>query len=294
MRTRIITAAILFCITLPVFIFSHTVALPISAVLLAVFAVFEMLRCIGLEHNKSILIPSLIFGGGLTGSTALFFFQIEGLALNLEAFLVIALACCFFYVLYLFAAGVFLQGKLQFTKVGSAALMVLYIVLSFSSIVLLRCQRNGVFLLYLAFIGPFLTDAFAYFTGILFGKHKLLPAISPKKTVEGSIGGTVFGSASFLLFGWAVSLITSAHPDIVGEVLMPNYGALALYGLIISVFSQIGDLMMSWIKREHGVKDYGKIFPGHGGVLDRFDSVLITAPLLLLFSSLEGAMAMFL
>ena len=75
---------------------------------------------------------------------------------------------------------------------------------------------------------------------------------------------------------------------------MPNYGALALYGLIISVFSQIGDLMMSWIKREHGVKDYGKIFPGHGGALDRFDSVLITAPLLLLFSSLEGAMAMFL
>jgi CDP-diglyceride synthetase len=103
----------------------------------------------------------------------------------------------------------------------------------------------------------------------------------------------VFGSASYLLFGLAISLITAANPDIVGVVLTPNYVALAIYGLIISVVSQIGDLAMSWIKREHGVKDYGKIFPGHGGVLDRFDSVLITAPLLLLFSTLEGPLAMF-
>ena len=293
MRTRIITAAVLFCITLPVFIFSHTVALPISAVILSLFGVFEMLRCLGLAKSKSILIPSLIFGGLLPSGTALFFFDIAGVALDLEAYLVICLSSCFFYLLYLFAAGVFLQGKLKFSSIGSAAMMVIYIVFSFTSIVLLRCRENGVFLLYLAFIGPFLTDAFAYFTGILFGKHKLLPAISPKKTVEGSVGGTVFGSASFLLFGWVISLITAAHPQIVGGVLTPNYGALAIYGLIISVFSQVGDLTMSWIKREFGVKDYGRIFPGHGGVLDRFDSVLITAPLLLLFSSLEGAMAMF-
>ena len=293
MRTRIITAAILFCITLPVFIFSHTVALPIAAILLAVFGAFEMLRCVGISRYKSVLIPSLIFSVLLLLGTVPFFVDIAGISFTLHSYLAVGLAVCFFYLLFVFGAGVFFQGSVKFSDLGSAALMVIYIVFSFTSIVLLRCQPNGVFLLYLTFIGPFLTDAFAYFTGMLFGKHKLLPAISPKKTVEGSIGGTVFGSASYLLFGLAISLITAAYPDIVGGVLTPNYFALAIYGLIVSVVSQIGDLAMSWIKREHGVKDYGRIFPGHGGVLDRFDSVLITAPLLLLFSTLEGPFAMF-
>ena len=293
MRTRIITAAILFCITLPVFIFSHTVALPIAAILLAVFGAFEMLRCVGISRYKSVLIPSLIFAVLMPLGTVFFFVDIAGIGFTLHSYLAVGIAVCFFYLLFVFGAGVFFQGSVKFSDLGSAALMVIYIVFSFTSIVLLRCQPNGVFLLYLTFIGPFLTDAFAYFTGMLFGKHKLLPAISPKKTVEGSIGGTVFGSASYLLFGLAISLITAAYPDIVGGVLTPNYFALAIYGLIVSVVSQIGDLAMSWIKREHGVKDYGRIFPGHGGVLDRFDSVLITAPLLLLFSTLEGPFAMF-
>ncbi len=293
MRTRIVTAAILFCITLPVFIFSHTLALPIAAVFLSVFGTYEMLRCVGIGRYKSVLIPSLVFAALFSGGTSVFFFDVPGINMTLSSFLVAGLAVCFFYLLFVFGAGLFFQGALKFSDLGSAALMVIYIVFSFASIVLLRCQPNGVFLLYLTFIGPFLTDAFAYFTGVFFGKHKLLPAISPKKTVEGSIGGTVFGSASYLLFGLAISLITAANPDIVGVVLTPNYVALAIYGLIISVVSQIGDLAMSWIKREHGVKDYGKIFPGHGGVLDRFDSVLITAPLLLLFSTLEGPLAMF-
>jgi phosphatidate cytidylyltransferase len=173
----------------------------------------------------------------------------------------------------------------------------LYILIGFNAIILVHDWVNsGEFLYLIPFLGAWITDIFAYFCGMLFGrggKHPLIPEVSPKKTVEGSIGGTVFGSASYLLFGLAISLITAANSDIVGVVLTPNYVALAIYGLIISVVSQIGDLAMSWIKREHGVKDYGKIFPGHGGVLDRFDSVLITAPLLLLFSTLEGPLAMF-
>lgn len=118
--------------------------------------------------------------------------------------------------------------------------------------------------IWLVFITAFGTDIFAYFTGYLFGKHKLCPAISPKKTIEGAIGGvagSVFLSIIFLL------------------IFSPT---LLLHGMIIgvlgSILAQFGDLTASIIKRKIGIKDYGNLIPGHGGVLDRFDSVLFTAP----------------
>ena len=114
-------------------------------------------------------------------------------------------------------------------------------------------------------------DTFAYFCGRLFGRHKLIVEISPKKTVEGSIGGTLFCVGAFLLYG----LILQVAFD-----LSPRYVMLGVAGLLAAFISQIGDLIASLIKREHGVKDYGFIFPGHGGVLDRFDSILAIAPLL--------------
>ena len=128
------------------------------------------------------------------------------------------------------------------------------------------------------FIGAWVSDTFAYFTGRLLGRHKLAPAISPKKTVEGSIGGIVFAVAVFAAYG----LILASRG------FSPNYLALCLAGLFVSILSQIGDLALSLIKREYGVKDYGKLFPGHGGVLDRFDSVIATAPIILILSLFEG------
>ncbi|MBQ2718763.1 MAG: CDP-archaeol synthase, partial [Clostridia bacterium] len=106
---------------------------------------------------------------------------------------------------------------------------------------------------------------------------------SPKKTVEGSIGGIVAAVLVFVLYG----LILKANG------FTPRYGALVLCGLLLSVTSQIGDLALSAIKREYGVKDYGRLFPGHGGVLDRFDSVIATAPLLLFFSLLGAGLSLF-
>ena len=114
----------------------------------------------------------------------------------------------------------------------------------------------------LVFIGAWITDTFAYFVGRVAGRHKLIPDISPKKTVEGSIGGIVFCVAAFVGFAFIIGI------EYIGV------GWLILSGVIVSVVSQIGDLSMSAIKREHGIKDYGRVFPGHGGVLDRFDSVL--------------------
>lgn len=114
-----------------------------------------------------------------------------------------------------------------------------------------------------------MTDTFAYFCGRAFGKHKLIPDVSPKKTVEGSVGGTVCAVLVTLLYGLLIGAVTESKP---------NYLPLALVTLIVSLVSQCGDLIMSLVKRKFGIKDYGKLFPGHGGVLDRFDSVICVSP----------------
>ena len=108
------------------------------------------------------------------------------------------------------------------------------------------------------------------------GKHKLIPDVSPKKTVEGSIGGIVFCILFLTLFGFIVDLLNPA--------LEANLLIFALAGLFVSVVAQVGDLSMSVIKRTYGIKDYGKLFPGHGGILDRFDSVLAVSVVLLVFT----------
>ena len=108
-----------------------------------------------------------------------------------------------------------------------------------------------------------MTDTFAYFSGYLFGKHKLIPKISPKKTIEGSIGGVIGSIVCCIIFGYIFKL------DIIQMIIIGGLG---------SVIAQIGDLFASAIKRYVGIKDYGKLIPGHGGILDRFDSVILVAP----------------
>ena len=128
----------------------------------------------------------------------------------------------------------------------------------------------------LVFAACWICDTFAYFVGRAIGKHKLIEKISPKKTVEGSIGGVVFATLAFLLYGLIVSLIVGSK----AEGPKPDYLVLAILGFSLSIVSQFGDLIFSLIKREHGVKDYGFILPGHGGILDRFDSILAVSPVL--------------
>ena len=126
---------------------------------------------------------------------------------------------------------------------------------------------GGVFV---PFVCAFTSDAFALFAGMRFGKHKLAPHLSPKKTVEGSVGGFLGAALCCVLYGLFIS-------KVLGHA--PVYWMLALYGLLGSLVSQLGDLSFSYIKRQYGIKDYGHLFREHGGVLDRFDSVTFCAPL---------------
>ena len=127
------------------------------------------------------------------------------------------------------------------------------------------------YLYLLIFIGAWVTDTFAYFTGVFFGKHKLIEDVSPKKTIEGCSGGVI--GAALIAFIYACVFRTELESNGCPVWLF------VLVGAVGAVCSQIGDLAASAIKRNYEIKDYGKLIPGHGGVMDRFDSILFTAPL---------------
>ena len=150
-----------------------------------------------------------------------------------------------------------------------------------SVLIYLRNMHEGRLFLLLPFVSAFATDAGAYFTGVLIGKKKALPLVSPGKTVEGFIGGLVIGTVLMLLFG-AVIILTTLY-DV-------RFGALAIYGIIGAAVTELGDLAFSMIKREFQIKDYGKLLPGHGGMLDRFDSMVFTAPAIYLLVNVIPAL----
>jgi phosphatidate cytidylyltransferase len=142
----------------------------------------------------------------------------------------------------------------------------IYIVCFFSLIVLIRDNSHGSVLIWLVFIIAWCSDTFAYYIGKSIGKHKLCPLVSPKKTIEGSIGGIIGSIVGVLIWGYINSNIDFHWYQLI---------VLAVCG---SAIAQIGDLSASLIKRYIGIKDYGNIMPGHGGILDRFDSILFAAP----------------
>ena len=144
----------------------------------------------------------------------------------------------------------------------------IYTIAFFSLIILIYEMPGGNFYVFTIFTISWLCDTSAYFTGRFFGKHKLIPEVSPKKTVEGAIGGLFGGALGTMVFGLIL--------ERTGQNLMSPIHFLIM-GLIGSVFAQIGDLIASSFKRDCGVKDYPKLIPGHGGILDRFDSVLMAA-----------------
>ncbi len=263
MKTRIITAVCMAAVLVPVGFFSGTWVYPIVIGILSAIGCFEMLRCVGIHKNLYAAVPCILMGLGMP---LLAMADPEGCF----TWLGVATAALMFW---LFAVSLFSHGKLPIDTVGMAFLALFYVIWGFTSMVLLRQMEGGAYLFLLPFLGAWVSDSFAYFTGRLFGRHKLIPDVSPKKTVEGAIGGILFAVAGFLVYGAVVGAIWDVNPD---------YLALGLLALPVSLVSIIGDLVMSLVKRRYGVKDYSRLFPGHGGVLDRFDSVLATALVLYL------------
>lgn len=149
---------------------------------------------------------------------------------------------------------------------------IFYVAVMLSYVYQTRILEGGAYIVWLIFLCSWGCDTCAYCVGVLFGKHKLAPKLSPKKSVEGAVGG-VAGAA---LLGAAYALILGKHLTVFGNPV----AACVVICAVGAVISQIGDLAASGIKRNHEIKDYGKLIPGHGGILDRFDSVIFTAPVI--------------
>ena len=276
-------------IPLLVLVLSFAPAWATMLLLMALCAVgaHELLHAVGAAGDKPLtaltvgmagLLPAAVYAQGFYG-IELLTAEGENLPGGELALPILAL---------LFVLGIFLRAILRYGKEGAVPFAHLtagifggiIFPLMLSCLLRLRMGDHGTVMVWLPLAISFGSDTFALFAGMACGKHKLAPHVSPKKTVEGGIGGLLGGVIGMLLLHaigtWAL-----------GESFL-SWGQILALGLLGSVIDQIGDLSFSVIKREFGVKDYGKLLPGHGGVLDRFDSVTFVAPFAYLLAALLG------
>ena len=177
-------------------------------------------------------------------------------------------------VIVVFLCMVLEYGKkeeLDFTAMCAVLTAGIAIPLALSCLLRLRMLEHGAGLVLIPLVAAFMSDAMALFGGMMFGRTKLAPLVSPKKTREGAVSGLVGGMVGMILFRISFFLCTEVPLHI---------GWCVLLGLVGAVLGQLGDLSFSCIKRQYGIKDYGRLLPGHGGVLDRFDSVIFAAPVI--------------
>lgn len=258
MLTRIITSLVAVCVLIPALLLSNTIVFPVAIAVVAIISLYEIFKCFGYEKKWAMTTPLYLIAAAAPACVR----YIKN-PLNVAYLVMIAAVV---YGIYLFALIVWSHGTLPFGNTVAMFLLSMYIIAALSAIVFIRdFGDSGKYIYLLIFIGAWFTDIFAYFTGYFLGKHKLIEDVSPKKTIEGSIGGIVFCALGFVGLGVVVDVWFGQEANLL---------FLAICGVIISLISQIGDLIMSVIKRHYGIKDFGKIFPGHGGMLDRFDSIL--------------------
>ena len=187
----------------------------------------------------------------------------------MQAYLLLGLLV---FVMLLFMEMMMDHVKVHLESLGLCLVGGFLIPYLLSALIRILAMRYGRYVILIPFVVAFLSDSGAYFVGLKFGKHKLSPVVSPNKTIEGAIGGVVTAMASMVIYALVLDLLP------VG--IQVNYALAVLYGLFGSLAGIFGDLCFSVIKRQTGIKDYGDLFPGHGGILDRFDSLVTVAPLM--------------
>jgi len=265
MKTRVISAIVAIAILAAVIYLGET-AIGIAVFLLAVMALHEFNRA--LEMGGYMPVKAISFAACIP----LLYIALSGIlpsgaVISGNSVVIAAAVFVFALLVSLFCFLMFSDGKYGIKDVSVTLFGIMYIPFLFSFFTLTRQMEAGYLYIWLILIGACATDTFAYFTGLAVGRVKIVPKISPKKTLEGCIGGvagciiamTVFGAC--FINGMDVPLMR-----------------FAVLGLICGIISQLGDWSASAVKRAVGIKDYGNIMPGHGGVLDRIDRILFTAP----------------
>ena len=274
MKTRVITAIVGIIVLIGVMFTFNTLIFNLVIAAITLIAVHEIYSALGFEKKDWLMYAVLVPYTLLVMTSN---YQVMRRLVMPMSFLLVT-----FYAIYL----VVRNGTISYQKASGLLMFSGIVIFCFYSFIrlkeLLPVEQYGydaVFFILLILCFAWGGDTCAYFAGRAFGKHKLCPVVSPKKTVEGAIGG-VLGT---MVFGVIITLVYSVAANRMEAFTRTNIGVsmyviIALLGCVAAVLDIYGDLFASVVKRQCGIKDYGTIFPGHGGILDRFDSVMFIAP----------------
>lgn len=255
-KVRLASSAVILLVTLLVVISGGDVLFAFIC-LISMIGMMELLRMV--KIHKTVIV--------VLGYSALALLEVlvyTGRTEGLTALLVL-------YLLALMAVYVFTFPKYQAEQMLYAFFGLVYVGVTLSYIYQVRELQNGAYLVWLIFIAAWGSDSCAYCTGIVLGKHKMAPVLSPKKTWEGCIGGVLGAALLAFIYGLVMN-------GVFGQT-VASPGFYAITCGCAAIISQIGDLTASALKRNNNIKDYGKLIPGHGGILDRYDSIIFVAPI---------------
>ncbi|MGL5259216.1 MAG: phosphatidate cytidylyltransferase [Lachnospiraceae bacterium] len=266
-KTRLFSSIILVFIAMTTII-SGNIILAVTLWAISIVAFIELSLACGVATTRK----DSLFGVGYLAITAyyvaLYFTQSEEI-------LILPIIIAFFGFLFVY---VFAFPKYKAEQIMAAFFVLFYAPVMFSFVYLTRQLEYGIYLVWMIFIASWISDTCAYLVGMLLGRHKLAPILSPKKSIEGAIGGVVGSAIVGAIYGFIL-----VENIIIDQKVTLIFAVLGASG---SLISQMGDLAASAIKRNNEIKDYGNLIPGHGGIMDRFDSVIITAPMIYFLSIL--------
>lgn len=297
MKTRIISAAVIIPVAIAILVFLPEYILAITLAVICAIAAYELFAAVNGTCKKTpspriavyaaigaVMMPFVVYFNALLLPSINIITGVDEQEASILNIVLIGVLTIVLILMCLLIVDFFLSLKSekrtrlkQLLITPVAAIIIPYML---SSLIGLRMRPGGAWIVLIPVIITVLTDSGAYFTGSAIGKHKPLPTISPNKTVEGFIGGIVAGVLGMLIYG----LILNAVPAYTVSIPL-----LLVYGAVGAVITELGDLAFSLIKRKCGIKDYGKLIPGHGGILDRFDSMIFNAPAMLLLVTLLPA-----
>lgn len=255
-KTRLLSGIVLVALSLILIITGGWVLLG-STLLISCIGMYELYRIFEIEKSSLAVVSYII---------AIVFFGNLKLEFCPDSMIILIA----FMILLMFAY-VFTYPKYKVNQVMAVFFGLFYVAVMLSYVYQIRMIENGLYLTFLIFLCSWGCDTCAYCVGVLFGKHKMAPVLSPKKSIEGAVGGVVGAALLTALYGYVFR--TQMSLDTKQIIILAGISAVG--GLI----SMVGDLTASAIKRNYEVKDYGHLIPGHGGILDRFDSMIITAPI---------------